>query len=148
LRQVAVIAVAVAVIVAVLLLTGGVLAAPKAPGTLSFFGVTVHTTSAQIFLTGAICSWTLLAASWLLTAGIRRSRRRAAQLTLHRRGITGRGRPATAEPSGRVGTRELAELLGFAVRGKRAVADRAGLGGGGNGAESGQDPAEEPLGGQ
>lgn len=78
------IAVAVAVIMAVILLTGGVVAESDIPGTLQFFGVTVRTTSAQIFLTGAICTWALLAAAWLLAAGIRRSRERSAQLAMLR----------------------------------------------------------------
>lgn len=71
---------AVAVIMAVILVTGGVVADSDVPGTLEFFGVTVRTTSSQIFLTGAICTWALLAATWLLAAGIRRSRERGAQL--------------------------------------------------------------------
>jgi hypothetical protein len=79
-----VIAVAVAVIMAVILLTGGVVAGSDVPGTLEFFGVTVRTTGAQIFLTGAICTWALLAAAWLLAAGIRRSRERGAELALLR----------------------------------------------------------------
>lgn len=83
-RRVAVIAVAVAVIMAVILLTGGVVAESDIPGTLQFFGVTVRTTSAQIFLTGAICTWALLAAAWLLAVGIRRSRERSAQLAVLR----------------------------------------------------------------
>lgn len=78
------IAVAVAVIMTVILLTGGVVADSDAPGTLEFFGVTVRTTSAQIFLTGAICTWALLAAAWLLTSGIRRSRERGAELAVLR----------------------------------------------------------------
>lgn len=78
------IAVAVAVIMAVILLTGGVVAGSDVPGTLEFFGVTVRTTGAQIFLTGAICTWALLAAAWLLAAGIRRSRERGAELALLR----------------------------------------------------------------
>ena len=84
------IAVAVAVIMAVILLTGGVVADSDVPGTLEFFGVTVRTTSAQIFLTGAICTWALLAATWLLTAGIRRSRERGAELALLRGHALGR----------------------------------------------------------
>lgn len=137
------IAVAVAVIGAVMLLTGGVVAGSDVPGTLSFFGVTVHTTSAQIFLTGAICTWALLAAAWLLTAGIRRSRQRGAQLALMRGRAPGHGRRAcAAEASGRMGARELAGLLGF------SGADGAGPGRGGDLTDSGQDPAEQSSGGQ
>lgn len=142
------IAVAVAVIGAVILLTGAVVAGPEIPGSLSFFGVTVHTTSAQIFLTGAICTWTLLAAGWLLSAGIRRSRRRGAQLALMRARDPGRGDEATVAQPSHVGTRQLPGLLGFAVRGERVVTDRTGPGCGGDRAESGQDAAEQPLGGQ
>ncbi len=143
------IAVAVAVIGAVILLTGGVVAGSDVPDTLSFFGVTVHTTSAQIFLTGAICTWALLAAAWLLTAGIRRSRERGAQLASLRGGVPGRTlRPGVVSGSRLADLGDLAGLLGFAVRGDRAVADRTGPGRGGHLADAGQDPAEQPLGGQ
>ncbi|MBS2962779.1 hypothetical protein KGA66_06980 [Actinocrinis puniceicyclus] len=133
---------AVAVIGSVLLLTCGVVAGSDVPGTLSFFGVTVHTTSAQIFLTGAICTWALLAAAWLLTAGIRRSRERGAQLAMLR------GRVADvqcgAEPPGFAGQSAFAGLLGLAVGGERPGADRAGSGSGGDRDNSGQDTAEQP----
>lgn len=143
------IVVAVAVIGAVILLTGGVLAGSDVPGTLYFFGVTVHTTSAQIFLTRAICTWALLAAAWLLTAGIRRSRHRGTQLASPRGRATRAGRrPRVAETSGLAEAGELAGLLGFATGGERAVADRAGFGRGGDRGEPGQDPAEQPLRGQ
>lgn len=139
------IAVAVAVIVAVVLLTGGVVEQSDIPGTLQFFGVTVRTTSAQIFLTGAICTWALLAAAWLLTAGIRRSRERGAQLALLRGRAGSRTHDAdSADPAGLPDRGELAGLLGFAARPGRLVADRPGSGGGGDRAEPGQNPAEQP----
>ena len=74
------VAVAIAVIITVVLLAAGVVVQSNTPDVLSFFGVTVRTTTSQIFLTGAICTWALLAAAWLLSAGIRRSRERSAQL--------------------------------------------------------------------
>lgn len=143
------IAVAVAVIGAVILLTGGVVAGSEVPGTLSFFGVTVHTTSAQIFLTGAICTWALLAAAWLLTMGIRRSRQRGVQLASLRGQLAGRDRPAhLAESAELADGGQFANLLGFATRGDRPIAERARAGRGGDGGNAGQDAAEQPLRGQ
>ena len=139
------IAVAVAVIVAVILLTGGVVAGSDIPGTLEFFGVTVRTTSAQIFLTGAICTWALLAAAWLLAAGIRRSRERGAQLALLRgRTLSRVDDMDSTEPTALVERGELAGLFGFAAGPGRVVADRAGSGRGVDGADPGQNPAEQP----
>jgi hypothetical protein len=133
----------------VILLTGGVVAGSDAPDTLSFFGVTVHTTSAQIFLTGAICTWALLAATWLLTMGIRRSRQRGVQLASLRGRVLIEGhRPPVAERAGIGEPAALASLLGFAARGDRAVADGARASRGGDRADPGQDPAEQPLRGQ
>jgi hypothetical protein len=144
-----VIAVAVAVIAAVVFFTGGVVAGSDTPDTLVFFGILVRTTGAQIFLTGAICTWALLAAAWLLTVGVRRSRQRGAQLALlrgraaDRAGAGGAGTDPTGA-IGPVGVRELAGLLGFATGPGRVVADRSGLGGGGDTSDAGQHPAEQP----
>jgi hypothetical protein len=144
---VTVIAVAVAVIGAVILLTCGVVAGSEVPGTLSFFGVTVHTTSAQIFLTGAICTWTLLAAGWLLTAGIRRSRARGAHLASLRGqahlpdtlgGYETTQQPAFTDPG------PVAELLGFSTGGDRPRTDRSGPGDSTDRVDSGQHSAEQP----
>jgi len=86
-----------------------VVAESNTPDTLAFFGVAVRTTTAQIFLTGAICTWALLAAAWLLAAGIRRSRERGEQLTLLRGRAVDRGDgTACAEPAGLADPRELA----------------------------------------
>lgn len=154
------VAVGVAVIVAVILVTGGVVAESNTPDTLAFFGVTVRTTSAQVFLTGAICTWALLAAAWLLSAGIRRSRERGEQLAALR--AHGRSSGHAADP---VQPPALADLFGFAPMstrgpagpgrtsgaaatgwgtGDRGVADRPGprAGRGGTGTE--QDTAEQP----
>jgi hypothetical protein len=144
-RRITVIAVAVVVIMAVILLTGGVVAESDVPDTLAFFGVTVRTTSAQIFLTGALCTWALLAAAWLLAAGIRRSRERGAELALLRSRTGSRvDDTGSAEPTRRTDQGELAGLLGFAVRPGGIVADRFGSGSGGDHADTGQDPAEQP----
>src|SRR5580704_7639440 len=75
-----VIAVALGVIAAVVLLTVGVVTSAATPDSLSFYGASIRTTSAQVFLIGAICTWALLVASWLFMAGVRRSRERGAQL--------------------------------------------------------------------
>ncbi|HEV2634349.1 MAG TPA: hypothetical protein VGX23_04325 [Actinocrinis sp.] len=79
------IAVALGVIAAVLMLTAGIVTSVPTPDYLTFFGASIRTTSAQIFLIGAICTWALLVASWLLTVGIRRSRARGVQLAEARR---------------------------------------------------------------
>lgn len=154
------VAVGVAVIVAVILITGGVVAGSDTPDTLAFFGVTVRTTSAQVFLTGAICTWALLAAAWLLSAGIRRSRERGEQLAALR--ARGRGSGDASQP---VQPTALADLFGFAPMsarsragagrgsgaaaaeggvGDRRVAERPGPGAGRGGAGAEQETAEQP----
>ena len=139
------IAVAVAVIGLVILLTGGVVAGSNTPDTLTFFGVTVRTTGAQIFLTGAICTWAVLAATWLLAVGIRRSRERGEQLALlHGRAADRGDGTESAEPAGLANPRELAGLLGFAAGPGRVVPDRSGAGGGRDPVDPGQNPAEQP----
>jgi hypothetical protein len=144
-----VVAVGVGVILAVILVTGGVVAESNTPDTLAFFGVSVHTTSAQIFLTGAICTWALLAAAWLLAAGVRRSRERGAQLAA----LKGRDR----RPGGRtdaIQTPALADVFGFAAvparaasgpgSGERRIADRPGTRHGRGDAGPEQDAPEQP----
>ncbi len=141
------VAVGVGVILAVILVTGGVVAESNTPDTLAFFGVSVHTTSAQIFLTGAICTWALLAAAWLLAAGVRRSRERGAQLAA----LKGRDR----RPGGRtdaVQSPALADVFAFAAvparaasgSGERRIADRPGTRHGRGDAGSEQDAPEQP----
>jgi hypothetical protein len=148
--------VGIAVIVAVILLTGGVVAGSNTPDTLTFFGVIVRTTSAQVFLTGAICTWALLAAAWLLSVGLRRSRERGEELAALK--ARGRASRSAREP---VRPPALFELLGFAppstrnpagpgrpdgtaASGQRGVAERPGLRPGSGGAGAEQDPPEEP----
>ena len=145
------IAVAVVVIAAVVLVTGGVVAGSDTPETLAFFGVIVRTTSAQIFLTGAICTWALLAATWLLSVGIRRSRARGAELALLRGRTARRGDdteyavPAgVTAPADDAEPRGLTGVLGFAASPARVVPDWSGAGGGGDPADPGQHPAEQP----
>jgi hypothetical protein len=74
------IAVALAVIAGVVAVTCGIVADSNHADTLSFLGLMVKTTAAQIFLAGAICTWALFAAVWLLSVGIRRSRQRGLEL--------------------------------------------------------------------
>lgn len=81
------IAVAIAVIAGVVAVTCGIVADSNHADTLSFLGVMVKTTAAQIFLAGAICTWALFAAMWLLSVGIRRSKERGLELrALHATG--------------------------------------------------------------
>jgi hypothetical protein len=74
------IAVALAVIAGVVAVTCGVVADSNHADTLTFLGLMVKTTAAQIFLAGAICTWALFAAVWLLSVGVRRSRQRGLEL--------------------------------------------------------------------
>lgn len=83
------IAVAVAVIIGIVAVTCGIVADSNHPDSLAFLGVMVRTTAAQIFLAGAICTWALFAALWLLSAGIRRSRERGIELRALRAAASG-----------------------------------------------------------
>ena len=76
------IAVAVAVIIGVVAVTCGIVADSNHADTLTFLGLIVKTTAAQIFLAGAICTWALFASLWLLSVGIRRSKERSLELRL------------------------------------------------------------------
>jgi hypothetical protein len=80
-----VIAVGSLLIGTVVLIFAGVVADSTDDETLTFYGIWIHTSSAQVFLTGAICTWLLFAGGWLFRHGLRRSRDR--RLTyLHSRG--------------------------------------------------------------
>lgn len=134
------IAVALGVIAAVLMLTVGIVTSAPTPDYLTFFGASIRTTSAQIFLVGAICTWALLVASWLLTVGIRRSRARGVQLAEARRRSAGKRAEAirqVLDPDGEADTLILAGL-----------ADGTGLRGGANRQPAAEEwarsgPAEE-----
>jgi hypothetical protein len=76
------IAVALAVIIGVVAVTCGIVADSSHADTLTFLGLMVKTTAAQIFLAGAICTWALFASMWLLSVGIRRSKERGLELRL------------------------------------------------------------------
>ena len=76
------IAVAVAVIIGVVAVTCGIVADSNHADTLTFLGLMVKTTAAQIFPSGAICTWALFASLWLLSVGIRRSKERGLELRL------------------------------------------------------------------
>jgi hypothetical protein len=100
------IAVALAVIISVVAVTCGIVADSNHADSLTFLGVMVKTTAAQIFLSGAICTWALFASLWLLSVGFRRSKERGIELrtikALRSRGIaTGldAGPEADAEPT-------------------------------------------------
>jgi len=94
------IAVALLVIVGVVAMTCGIVADSNHADTLTFLGLIVKTTAAQIFLAGAICTWALFAAMWLLSAGIRRSKERGLELrllkALRTRGLAGMPSPAAS----------------------------------------------------
>jgi hypothetical protein len=76
------IAVALVVIIGVVAVTCGIVADSNHADTLTFLGLMVKTTAAQIFLAGAICTWALFASMWLLSVGIRRSKERGLELRL------------------------------------------------------------------
>jgi hypothetical protein len=166
-----VIAVGLAVIAVIVLLTGGVVADSTGPDSLNFFGILVHATTAQVFLTGALCTWMLFAAAWLLSSGMRRSRLRSAELSEARRTRRARRRNALggadrlAEPQGWAGDELDADGLAagrvlvrgiplgsaFIGPGTTGAAgqrpfDGPGFGHGDDPA-AGQQPAEEPSGG-
>ena len=164
------VAVGLMVIAAVVVLTGGVVADSTGPDSLTFFDVSVRATSAQVFLTGALCTWMLFAAVWLLTNGVRRSRLRSAELAEARRmrralrldtlGTADR----FAEPEGwagdevRAGRSAAGRIyvngipVGSAFAGPIGPAGEHFLGGAGLGdgddTAAGQQPAEKPSGGQ
>jgi hypothetical protein len=76
------IAVALVVIIGVVAVTCGIVADSNHADTLTFLGLMVKTTAAQIFLAGAICTWALFASMWLLSVGIHRSKERGLELRL------------------------------------------------------------------
>lgn len=86
------IAVAIAVIAGVVAVTCGIVADSNHADTLTFLGVMVKTTAAQIFLAGAICTWALFASLWLLSVGVRRSKDRGIELRT-RKALRSRGLP-------------------------------------------------------
>jgi hypothetical protein len=170
-KAAAVVAVGLAVIAAIVFLTGGVVADSTGPDSLTFFDISVHATSAQVFLTGALCTWMLFAAVWLLTSGMRRSRLRSAELAEARRMRRAQRRNAPgnadrfAEPEGWADDEADADrfaagqtLVGgiplgsaFVEPGTTGTAgqrplDWSGFGDGDDPA-AGQQPAEEPSGG-
>ena len=129
------IAIALGVIAAVLLLTVGIVTSAATPDYLTFFGASIRTTSAQIFLVGAICTWALLVASWLLTVGIRRSRERGAQLAEARRRAAARRAGAGSPRRGIVADGEADTLI------LSGLSDRTGL----RGRQDWQPAAEERV---
>lgn len=104
------IAVALAVIIGVVAVTCGIVADSNHADTLTFLGVMVKTTAAQIFLAGAICTWTLFASLWLLSVGVRRSKERGIELralkALRSRGLPEAGIAASGIATGRDAGRE------------------------------------------
>ena len=78
------IAVALGLIGLVVMIATGVAASSTAGDHLTFLGVGVQTTTAQVFLTGAIFGWLFVIALWLLRMGIHRSGERCAQLAARR----------------------------------------------------------------
>ena len=135
------IAVALAVIAGVVAVTCGIVADSNHTDSLTFLGLMVKTTAAQIFLAGAICTWALFAALWLLSAGIRRSRLRGLELRAmraHRLGYGDDGGGAEVLVAPGVGLTVRAGTAGMA-----APASGAGLAAG----PSGAGTAVRPLGG-
>nr|WP_228559094.1 hypothetical protein [Catenulispora pinisilvae] len=78
------IAVALGLIGLVVMIATGVAASSTADDHLTFLGVGVQTTTAQVFLTGAIFGWVFVIALWLLRVGMHRSGERCAQLAARR----------------------------------------------------------------
>lgn len=78
------IAVALALIGLVVMIATGVAASSTTGDHLTFLGVGVQTTTAQVFLTGAIFGWVFVIALWLLRLGIHKSGERCSQLAARR----------------------------------------------------------------
>jgi hypothetical protein len=78
------IAVALGLLSLVVMIATGVAASSGGDDHLTFLGVGVQTTTAQVFLTGAIFGWVFVIALWLLRVGIHRSAERCAQLAARR----------------------------------------------------------------
>ena len=78
------IAVALGLLSLVVLIATGVAASSTGGDHLTFLGLGVQTTTAQVFLTGAIFGWVFVIALWLLRLGIQRSGARCAQLAARR----------------------------------------------------------------
>jgi hypothetical protein len=78
------IAVALGLIGLVVMVATGVAASSTGEDHLSFLGVGAQTTTAQVFLTGAIFGWVFVIALWLLRTGMHRSGQRCAQLAARR----------------------------------------------------------------
>lgn len=78
------IAVALGLLSLVVMIATGVAASSTGDDHLTFLGVGVQTTTAQVFLTGAIFGWAFVIALWLLRAGMHRSGLRCAQLAARR----------------------------------------------------------------
>ncbi|MEZ0106347.1 hypothetical protein ABH920_000328 [Catenulispora sp. EB89] len=78
------IAVALGLLSLVVMIATGVAASSTADDHLTFLGVGVQTTTAQVFLTGAIFGWAFVIALWLLRLGMHRSGQRCAQLAARR----------------------------------------------------------------
>ncbi|GAA2043220.1 hypothetical protein GCM10009839_52880 [Catenulispora yoronensis] len=78
------IAVALGLISLVVMVATGVVASSSGDDHLTFLGVGVQTTTAQVFVTGAIFGWLFLVAIWLLRIGVHRSSERCAALAARR----------------------------------------------------------------
>ena len=117
------IAVAIAVIASVIAVTCGIVADSNHADSLTFLGLMVKTTAAQIFLAGAICTWALFASLWLLSVGIRRSKERSIELrmlkALHDRGLIDEDPQAPAAHAAAFPTRiaPIKAVLGAAIAG-------------------------------
>lgn len=102
------IAVALAVIAGVIAVTCGIVADSNHADTLTFLGVMVRTTAAQIFLAGAICTWALFASLWLFSVGVRRSKERGIELRA-RKALRARGLAASDAASDAMDTARSAD---------------------------------------
>lgn len=78
------IAVALGLISLVVMIATGVAASSTGGDHLVFLGVGVQTTTAQVFITGAIFGWVFVIALWLLRVGMHRSGERCAELAARR----------------------------------------------------------------
>lgn len=116
------IAVALAVIAGVIAVTCGIVADSNHADTLTFLGVMVKTTAAQIFLAGAICTWALFASLWLFSVGVRRSKERGIELRA-RKALRARGLAVSDAASDASDTARSAERARSATRDWASASD-------------------------
>lgn len=150
------IAVALGLISMVVMVATGVVVSSSGTDRLAFLGVAVETTTAQVFVTGAIFAWLFLVALWLLRVGMQRSVVRSVELAGRWSGLAawlglGSGRELAGELGGDFAGKLSGELRGgssrqWADRGGGAAGSGTDDGGAPQGVDGGGDVADRVVG--